>query len=277
MATETVGYLLGAGARPLPVIKGAVVTFGREGRNTVVVDDAMVSRNHASIDCQQDAAMIKDLGSRNGTLLNGTRLAADAPCALHGGDEIRIGGKMFYFISATAGLEPSQAAMKHASYFSQMETIGFDGEVRVEGGKVIERKWPADQTRSLPRVGEGVSASGRGALAATVSGSLTEGGLPQILQFIHASAMSGKLQVQGTRLSCSILFLDGELHSASTAEASGVEAIYACALESAGSFSFVPLGEARILRIPKDIADNTMMVILECCRRMDALSSPAKT
>jgi hypothetical protein len=50
-----------------------------------------VSRLHAAIERSQDTLTLVDLGSSNGTLLNGQKLVPDQPRVLRDGDEIRLG------------------------------------------------------------------------------------------------------------------------------------------------------------------------------------------
>lgn len=50
-----------------------------------------VSRVHAAIRCRDELLTLVDLGSSNGTYLNGKRLVPNQPDVLHDGDEIRLG------------------------------------------------------------------------------------------------------------------------------------------------------------------------------------------
>ena len=50
-----------------------------------------VSRLHASIDRSDDVLTLVDIGSANGTYLNGYKLAKDQPRVLRDGDEVRFG------------------------------------------------------------------------------------------------------------------------------------------------------------------------------------------
>lgn len=69
--------------------------IGREPTNGVPLDrDHTASRRHAQISEQGGAYVIQDLGSANGTFVNGARVA-EAP--LRPGDEIGIGGSRFRF------------------------------------------------------------------------------------------------------------------------------------------------------------------------------------
>lgn len=64
-------------------------TIGRSARNDLCVEDPFASRLHAELRRRGDSFWISDLGSANGTIVNGTRL--DAPVMLNDRDLIRIG------------------------------------------------------------------------------------------------------------------------------------------------------------------------------------------
>lgn len=49
-----------------------------------------VSRRHALLRHEEDALWLFDLGSRNGTLVNGVAIGRETPCRLHHGDEIAM-------------------------------------------------------------------------------------------------------------------------------------------------------------------------------------------
>ncbi len=55
-----------------------------------------VSRRHAAIRRGENTLMLVDLGSANGTHLNGQRLTPDQPRVLRDGDEIRMGKLVFH-------------------------------------------------------------------------------------------------------------------------------------------------------------------------------------
>ena len=63
-------------------------TIGREGCD-ITLGDPDVSRRHAEIQVSSGEIPISDLGSTNGTFVNGERI--DQPRALRDGDEVRIG------------------------------------------------------------------------------------------------------------------------------------------------------------------------------------------
>jgi len=66
-----------------------VIIIGREAGNDVVINDPQISRRHASLTWDGRQFIIQDLGSANGTFVNGVRLTA--PQVLQPGDVIGLG------------------------------------------------------------------------------------------------------------------------------------------------------------------------------------------
>ncbi|WP_437291914.1 sigma 54-interacting transcriptional regulator [Sorangium sp. So ce406] len=99
-------------ARVIDMADGDVVAIGRAPESTVCLDDARVSRNHARIARRGHALALADLGSRNGTSVNGA-VVRGAERALAGGDVIRVGpAEIVVAIAAPAPVEapPSSSA-----------------------------------------------------------------------------------------------------------------------------------------------------------------------
>ncbi len=67
------------------------ITVGRETDNTIVVEDALASRHHAVIQKVKDAYFVEDLGSTNGTYVNGASVPAGKYVRLNQDDVILIG------------------------------------------------------------------------------------------------------------------------------------------------------------------------------------------
>lgn len=63
-------------------------TIGRWPENDIVLDSREVSRQHAQIRWEAGRYLVEDSGSKNGTFLNGRRLAG--PAVLQDGDQIHI-------------------------------------------------------------------------------------------------------------------------------------------------------------------------------------------
>ena len=71
------------------------VTLGRGEAADIRLEDPFASSRHARIERQGDVLVIEDLGSTNGTYLNGEPLTGPQP--LHPGDHIRIGDNEFSY------------------------------------------------------------------------------------------------------------------------------------------------------------------------------------
>ena len=70
------------------VSKGAAV-IGRATNAEVRVDDDGISRTHARLRAETDRAWVEDMGSRNGTFVNGVKISAATE--LREGDKIQVG------------------------------------------------------------------------------------------------------------------------------------------------------------------------------------------
>jgi hypothetical protein len=71
-----------------------VVSVGRANDCTIVLADPNVSRHHAEIRPSGEGFMVADLGSTNGTKVNGARVAEHQ---LREGDEVRFGNTVMHF------------------------------------------------------------------------------------------------------------------------------------------------------------------------------------
>jgi pSer/pThr/pTyr-binding forkhead associated (FHA) protein len=78
-----------------------VVTIGRVADNTIEIDDASVSSHHAQLSVQGNDYILKDLGSTNGTRLNGKNIAPEEEHRLQDGDHIRFGSIEASYVSET--------------------------------------------------------------------------------------------------------------------------------------------------------------------------------
>lgn len=83
--------------RPLPkdqpMLIGRTAGAGMSGLDLSFYDkDNTISRNHASIAVAGAGYILMDLGSKNGTRLNGRPVPSNTPTPLHNGDFIQLGG-----------------------------------------------------------------------------------------------------------------------------------------------------------------------------------------
>jgi pSer/pThr/pTyr-binding forkhead associated (FHA) protein len=71
-------------------LSGPELTIGRaNGCHVALPDDTFASTVHARVFAKDGAVYVEDLGSTNGTYLNGMRLAA--PAVLRPGDQLQVG------------------------------------------------------------------------------------------------------------------------------------------------------------------------------------------
>src|SRR5512147_2666647 len=100
-------------------LEGDQMTIGRDSTNEIVINDAEVSRRHARLTFQGGKYVLEDLGSTNGTFVNGQRLAG--PRVLKPGEVVSFGEQIVLVFEATtfdAGatvVSPRAAAVPSAS------------------------------------------------------------------------------------------------------------------------------------------------------------------
>lgn len=104
------------GTTELFVVPQGTSTIGRQEGNAVRLDNALISRQHARLECTAQGCQITDLGSANGTYLNGDRLAPNAPTPLLHGAVLEIGPYRLAYeqIRVAAASPPGPAAKKPA-------------------------------------------------------------------------------------------------------------------------------------------------------------------
>ena len=73
-------------------------TIGRIDGNHIVMPDFAVSEQHALIQVKQGVYELKDVGSTNGTSINGKKIEVDKPIILQDGDVVSLGRYEFTFL-----------------------------------------------------------------------------------------------------------------------------------------------------------------------------------
>ncbi|MDX2090813.1 MAG: sigma 54-interacting transcriptional regulator [Kofleriaceae bacterium] len=130
---------------------GARCAIGSHPRNELVVDDATVSRFHCELSTNAGSIRVRDLGSRNGTILDGVRvIEAD----VRDGSIVRLG---------RAALRITFVENQHVSLSSRTELgglVGVSPALRATFA-VLERAAATDATVLL----EGETGTGKGAMA----------------------------------------------------------------------------------------------------------------
>ena len=95
------------------LVPGESVTIGRGPTNAVVIKDERCSRNHAEVFQAGGAWKLRDLDSRNGTLVSGERLSLDYQ--LEPGDIIQIGNSHLAYVHDLAQAFPDTSTLLKSS------------------------------------------------------------------------------------------------------------------------------------------------------------------
>ncbi len=106
------------GEYPLPDDKEIVI--GRGGELDIVLVEDMVSRKHAKITTQQGKVVIQDLGSTNGTFVNGEKIKR---FRLKEGDRVLIGTSILKLISS-ADAQQDNARFTREELNASLDAIG---------------------------------------------------------------------------------------------------------------------------------------------------------
>ena len=81
-------------------LEAPLTSVGRHGEADILLDDVTVSRRHVEVERIADRYLARDVGSLNGTWLNGERIDS---AELNDGDELQIGRFKLVFFHGTAG------------------------------------------------------------------------------------------------------------------------------------------------------------------------------
>jgi len=79
-------------------LEGDQINIGRESSNEIAINDAEISRRHARLTFQGGKYVLEDLGSTNGTFVNGQRLAG--PRVLKAGEVVSFGEQIVLVFEA---------------------------------------------------------------------------------------------------------------------------------------------------------------------------------
>ena len=93
-------------------VRSPVLTLGQGSQNDIVLGDDSVSTTHARLEYATGAWLITDLGSTNGTYLEGARLPPNVPTPLPYGSQLRFGGLRLVFNQIPAA-DPEAARARY--------------------------------------------------------------------------------------------------------------------------------------------------------------------
>jgi pSer/pThr/pTyr-binding forkhead associated (FHA) protein len=219
-----------------PLADSGEVVIGRSSELDLVLIEDMVSRKHARLTLQPGQITISDLGSTNGTFVNGEKVKR---ARLKDGDRILIGTSILKLVSVT---RQAGAAM--------------DARAAQEN---LERTAEAQEKR----------AGGRSA----VQGRLEEVPLVDLLQLLSTSKKTGAIVINGYR-GGRVHLRAGKVVSA-VIDADPTlpprKALFRMVSWAQGGFEFVPQ-EGDLPPMPDEISEGTEQLVMEAMHQVDELA-----
>ncbi|MCC7072676.1 MAG: FHA domain-containing protein [Deltaproteobacteria bacterium] len=219
------------GEYPLPSEKEIVI--GRGGELDIVLVEDMVSRKHAKITTQQGKIVIQDLGSTNGTFVNGEKIKR---AKLKEGDRVLIGTSILKLISAA------------------------DAHAAVQGTREEQNQQLENLSRSRPKVD-------------VTNGRIEDLPLADVLTFISSNKKSGVLTVQGDSDNGRVYFKGGRIFYAvlnDNEELGPIKALYRMVSLPSGSYE---LGAATDEEFVLELETPTDQLVADALREANELKA----
>jgi hypothetical protein len=217
------------------------VVIGRSSDLDMVLVEDMVSRRHAKISAAQGQVSIEDLGSTNGTFVNGEKIKR---VRLREGDRILIGTSIMKLIS----MDESRA-----------DALASPGEE--------PHPQHGDQGRAS------TSFPGRRTVtsARSMAGTIDEIPLPDLLQLLSTSKKSGVLQVQHGKTVGRIFMRQGQIYYAKMRDNDKIgprKAIYRMLVWETGGFELQPQDNQTF---EDELTEATGGLLMEAMRQLDEI------
>jgi len=224
---------------PIRVPDKGTVSIGRADSNDIVLNEPRVSRQHAVIEWEKSsgAFLVRDLGSKNGTYLNGFKISTHDPRPLNDWNKIRVTSIVF-----TVRCVNDAAVIKNE--FEQLRE-----KMHQEVTEIINM---SDILAETEQPG--------------ISGDLEHLCPVELFQMLETGRKTGSLVVKTKSGEGAYLFEQGNVVTAKFADRSGDKAVFEVLRFSQGSFSFSPLDR---ITERHQIATSTTMLLMEGCRLLD--------
>ncbi len=113
------------------ILSQELIAFGRDTLNDLVVNDPEVSRQHGRLRYQDGVYTIEDLGSTNGTFVNGVRITG--PHTLADGDKVGLGETITLTYKASAAAATETIVAPSSDEFAPLPAVP-DAETPFEAG-----------------------------------------------------------------------------------------------------------------------------------------------
>ena len=218
-----------------PLADSGELVIGRSSELDLVLIEDMVSRKHARLTVAPGGITIADLGSTNGTFVNGEKVRR---AQLKEGDRILIGTSILKLVARTAGATPLDAKSAQQN---------------------LERTAAAHEKKQGTRT--------------AVQGKLEEVPLVDLLQLLSTSKKTGAIVIKGYR-SGRVHLRGGKVVSA-VIDADPTlpprKALYRMISWAQGGFEFVPQ-EGDLPPMPNEIVEATEPLIVDAMQQAEELA-----
>ena len=220
-----------------PLQEAGELVIGRSSELDMVLIEDMVSRKHAKISLAPGQITIADLGSTNGTFVNGEKIKR---ARLKEGDRILIGTSILKLVSIAKQAGASVIDAKAAQ-------------------QQLERSAAAQEKRTGGRT--------------AVQGRLEEVPLVDLLQLLSTSKKTGAIVIKGYRGGRVHLRIGKVVSAVIDADPTlpPKKALYRMVGWTQGGFEFVPQ-EGEMPPMPNEITDGTEMLVMEAMHQADELA-----
>jgi hypothetical protein len=220
------------------------IIIGRSSDLDMVLVEDMVSRKHAKITTQGGQIIIQDLGSTNGTFVNGEKIKR---VRLREGDRILVGTSIIKLV-----ISDGTAAA---------------AELPGSGGMPRPTPAPVPATGSGPLAGVKRTTTS----ARSMAGTIDEIPLPDLLQLLSTSKKSGVLEVQGPHGVGRIYLRKGQIYYATIDDSfdlSPRKAVYRMMVWESGNFELQPPDDKEFL---EELDEATEGLLMEAMRQLDEI------
>jgi pSer/pThr/pTyr-binding forkhead associated (FHA) protein len=214
-----------------PLRPNREIIIGRSSDLDMVLVEDMVSRKHAKISTDEHSVSIQDLGSTNGTFVNGEKIRA---IRLKEGDRILVGTSIIKLVTA-------------------------NGEAPVPSSSLTE-----NEARSRMQV-----TANRRAEPKMMQGNIEEIPLPDLLQLLSTSRKSGVLVLRSEWGTGRLYLRKGQIYFANVDESFDVsprKAMFRMLTWDKGLFELEPPDDRTVM---EEIQDSTEGLLMEGMRQLD--------
>jgi hypothetical protein len=207
------------------------IIIGRSSDLDMVLVEDMVSRKHAKITTDDTVVTIQDLGSTNGTFVNGEKVRK---AELKDGDRILIGTSIIKMV--------------------YVEGDATNNALNVSETEARSKMAVAANKRTTPK---------------SMSGSIEEIPLPDLIQLLSTSRKSGVLAVRTDHAAGRLFLRKGQIYFANLENNAGVssrKAIMRMLSWAQGSFELEPPDESPVA---EEMEESTEALLMEGMRQLD--------